>query len=51
MKNMIVYNNDVVENGVVIDSYYDELDGKNISIEELLNTHNNKVEEFLNLYK
>ena len=51
MKNMIVYNNDVVENGVVVDSYYDELDGKSISIEELLNTHNKKVEEFLNLYK
>lgn len=47
MEEWIVYNNDLYENDVVVDSFFDELDGKTLSKEELLEIHDKKALEFL----
>lgn len=46
--NMLVYHNDVVENGVVKESFFEELIGKKLSEEEREEYHKNKVIEYLN---
>ena len=47
MVDWIVYNNDVCENDVIVDSFFDELDGETLSKEKLLEYHDKKVLEFL----
>lgn len=51
MTEWIVYNNDIIEENVVIDSFFDEYDGMNISKEKMLELHDKKVIDFLNKHK
>lgn len=50
LKDMIVYLNDEIKEGVIINSYYQELINKNISNDDLILFHNQKVSEFLKKY-
>ena len=50
VKEMIVYKNDVIEDNVIIKSYYKDLIGQNLSSEELDNYHKDKVILFLEKY-
>lgn len=47
---MLVYNNDVIENGIITTSYFEELVNKEYTSESLLEVHNQKALEFLNKY-
>ena len=49
-KDMIVYLNDYIEDGVIVESFYFELKGQNKSISELVAFHDKKANEFLNKY-
>ncbi len=50
LKQSIVYHNDVIENGKVVTSFFEECKDKTMSEDELLKYHNQKVMEFLNKY-
>ena len=50
LKDMIVYKNDVVENNIVKESYFNEIINTNMDDESLVSFHNQKVIEFLNKY-
>ncbi|MCI5745786.1 MAG: hypothetical protein MR270_05835 [Erysipelotrichaceae bacterium] len=47
---MLVYHNDVIQDGVVVESFFQECIGKKMSEEELLDYHDKKAIEFLNKY-
>ena len=47
-ENMLIYHNDVIENGVITESFFSELIGKTLSEEEREEFHKNKVLEYLN---
>lgn len=47
---MIVYKNDVIMDGVIVDSFYSEIKNKTLSNEEIEDFHNDKVIEFLDKY-
>lgn len=46
----IVYHNDVIKDGVVTESFFNECIGKSMSEEELLEVHDKKILEFLDKY-
>jgi hypothetical protein len=47
MVDFVVYNNDEYKDDIVINSFFDELDGKEMTKEELLKYHDEKVLDFL----
>lgn len=50
VKEMIVYHNDVIENGIVTISFFNELIGTNKDDNSLINYHDQKLKEFLDKY-
>ena len=50
VKDYIIYRNDVIEENIITQSFYDELIGQSKTDEELLSYHNQKALEFLKKY-